>query len=59
MEFPCGTASVTAIACCLLNTTSEEGKTQENKAFTVFALIAIRRHIGIIKIFLKVLDYTN
>lgn len=32
--------------CCLLNTSSEEGKTQENKTFTVFALIAIRRHLA-------------
>lgn len=39
---PCGTVAVIVIACCLLNITSEQNKTQEKKI--VMALILIRRH---------------
>lgn len=45
-ESPCGTVSVTVTACCLLNSPSEQGKTQENKEVIVLALIFIWRYLA-------------
>lgn len=42
---PCGTVTVTVIACCLLNITIENFKTEENREVIVLVLIFITRDL--------------